>query len=455
MRNFLWAVLAAAGLSATAQDGDWPGFLGPERTGVSPETGLLRQWPPEGPQALWTAAVGPGFAGPAVRDGLVFLLDRAGNDRDLLRCLDLATGKPVWELGLEAPGRMQYSGSRNTPLVTDEHLYLLGPLGHLTCVDRKMRKAVWSKDLFREFQPRTPPPEEHKRFFAVPQWGMTRHPVLYKDLLIVATLLPEAGLVALDRATGEVKWKSKTLAQGFFAHSAPCLATLCGVDQIVVVSNTRVDRNPPATLSGVEAATGKVLWSLETWKRYNVPIPSPVNLGGDRVFIAGGYTLGAGILQVSRPDGAWKTDFAVKDLADCTPHIHTPILYREHLYVQSFDGFHNRGVNSGLMCLDLEGKTKWKSAPERLFDSGGLLIADGLLFVLHGRTGELFLIEAQPDRYRELAKAKVLGAKVQDPNIKQADGLVWAPLALSGGKLLVRDQQQLKCLDVRGKQITP
>jgi hypothetical protein len=92
------------------------------------------------------------------------------------------------------------------------------------------------------------------------------------------------------------------------------------------------------------------------------------------------------------------------------------------------------------VCLDLEGNLKWKSAPQATFDAGGFLVADDLIFIMHGKTGELSLVEAAPDAFKPLAKAKILKAE---------GATVWAPMALSDGKLIVRDLHQMKCLDVR------
>jgi outer membrane protein assembly factor BamB len=191
----------------------------------------------------------------------------------------------------------------------------------------------------------------------------------------------------------------------------------------------------------VDANTGTNLWRYTTTRPYNVPIPSTVPIGNNRLFLTGGYRLGSLVLQAARSNGVWRVEDLVAEPTNCTAHVQTPILYRQHLYANSFDSFHNN-TNNGLVCLDLAGKLKWKSGPEVTFDSGNLIIADGLIYLLHGATGELHLIEATPEAFRLLAKAKVLDAK---------GGQAWAPMALADGRLLVRDLHQLKCLDVRAR----
>lgn len=470
-----WSALAAGRAPAGAAPAPksqaapgWPQFRGPDGTGISPEKGLARAWPEAGPKVLWTAEVGPGFGGPAVRDGRVYLLDRIGDHQDVLRCLDLKDGAERWRYAYDAPGDYPYPGSRTVPTVTDDMVYTAGPLGHLNAVRLATHRPAWSVQVVEAFRsPRLPRDLQVRR----PQWGFAQHPVLYRDWLIVAPHALEAGIVALDRATGEVRWRSRYIGINLFSSVTPYVTALGGVEQVVMVAIADNSRDPPAVVSGVEAATGRLLWQLETWKKYNCPIPMPVRTGPDRLFIAGGYTIGCFGLKV-RPGrtgaDAWHAEYEFRDNMNCTPQIHTPILYRGHLYAQSFDAFHNRR-NHGLVCLTPEGRLVWQSAdrpadlaigsplappadaaspgprpdgPARglTFDQGNLLIAEGLIYVMDGRRGDLWLVEATPEEFRPLAKAHVLDARFRK---------VWAPMALAEGKLLVRDDRCLKCLDVR------
>jgi hypothetical protein len=272
-----------------------------------------------------------------------------------------------------------------------------------------------------------------------PMWGFSHVPILYKDTVIVAPQTIDAGLVALDRATGRLRWRSPDVGSNRFSHVTSRLTTLAGVDQLVAIGIVDGGHNPPAIVTGIDAATGKLLWQKQTWKRYNCPIPTPLPTGDDRLFITGGYTIGCFSLKVTHGGGTWKAAYLFRDNNLVTAHIHTPIFYRGFIYAQSYDKFHQRKQN-GLICLTPEGRLKWKTGPERDFGSGAILIADGLLFVMDGRTGELTLAEASPDGFKELAKAKVLTAKGRS---------VWAPMALSRGRLIVRDLDEMKCLDVR------
>jgi len=414
---------------------DWPQFQGPDASGISPETGLARSWPEAGPRLIWAVDVGPGFAGAAVRDGKVYVLDRANDAQDILRCLDLASGKEEWRLAYDAPGGMEHNGSRQVPAVDEKLVYTVGPFGHLYAVDRKTGRPAWSHNIVTDFR-RSPDPADPAK---PPMWGVSQCPVLYKDTLIVAPQTASVGVVAYERATGRVKWVSPPVGPNGFCYVTPTLVTLCGVDQIIVMANKVPDKWLPATLSSVDAAAGKLLWQLETWKPYKLPVSCPVKIGDDRLFVSGAYGLGCFALKAAREEEKWTVEYVFKDNKNCVAHLHSPLLYKGRLYAQSFDIHQPKGQN-GLVCMDLDGNLRWKTGPDLDFNAGPILIADGLIYILHGKTGELFMAETSPDGYRQLARAKVL---------KGDGGEVWAPMALSDGKLILRDQHQMKCLDVR------
>jgi len=414
---------------------DWPQFQGPDASGISPETGLARSWPEAGPRVLWETDVGPGFGSAAVRDGKVYILDRANDAQDILRCLDLGTGKEEWRFAYDAPGGLEHNGSRQVPAVDEKFVYTVGPFGHMHCIDRTTHRPAWSHNLVNDFR-QPPDPADPAR---PPMWGVSQCPVLYKDTVIVAPQTARVGVAAYDRASGKVRWTSPPVGPNYFCYVTPTLVTLSGTDQVIVMANKQPEKWLPAILSSVDAATGKLLWQLETAKPYKLPVSCPVAIGGDRLFVSGAYGLGCFGLKVSREGGKWAADYAFKNNNNCVAHLHNPLLYKGCLYAQSFDIHQPKGQN-GLVCLDLEGNLRWKTGPDLVFNAGHVLIADGLLFILHGKTGELFLAEASPDGYKQLARAKVLGGE---------GGEVWAPMALSDGKLILRDQRRMKCLDIR------
>jgi outer membrane protein assembly factor BamB len=417
---------------------DWPQYRGPNADGISPERGLARTWPAEGPPVLWTRDLSRGYAGAAVHGGEVFVLDSPNPTQDVLRCLDLTTGKENWTYAYPTQNPRSYPGARTVPTVDATNVFIMSASGQLQCLNRKTRQQVWSHNIINEF-------ERHKQTGdaprGVPQWGITQHPLLYRDTVIAAPHAVKVGVVAYDTLTGDVRWQSPPIGRHCFNHVSPTLCRLLGVDQVVMVANTHCGAKPTAIITGTDANTGTQLWSYVTTTRYNVPIPSPVQVGTDCLFISGGYTIGSFGLWVTGKKGEYNAHATFERNMNCTTHIQTPVVYQGHIYANSFDQFHNK-ENNGLVCLDFDGNLRWKTGPGRTFDSGNLIIGDGLIFILNGATGELSLVRANPDRYELLARAQVLKAE---------GGEAWAPMALADGKLIVRDLRQMKCLDVRNR----
>lgn len=396
--------------------GDWPQFQGPNRNGTSPETGLLRAWPADGPRVVWEFPLGPGFGGPAVRDGEVFVLDRQDDARDVLRCLDLKTGKELWAYTHEAPGSVSYNGSRSTPTVTETHVFTVGMMGDFYCVNRATHELEWHRNLLEAFET------------GLPGWGVTQAPLLYKDWAVVAPQAGRATVAALEQATGETVWEAKL--GGGVGYVTPAVTTLCGVDQAIMV--TAGEGGTVGVVGGVAMADGKVLWSYEGWQ-CKIPIVSPTPLPGDRVFITGEYGAGSAMLKIERDgDGLTARELYKTDL--CGSQIHQPLLIDGYLYLNS----NGNRRSDGMTCMSLDGERRWNTQRRPNFEKGNLLTADGMVYNLDGKSGILHLIEPSPEGYKELAQAKVLDGQK-----------MWSPMALSDGMLLVRSQEVMKCLEVR------
>ena len=426
LRSISCAVALCLLVMCTPATADWPQFQGGNRDGRSLERGISRTWPEKGPRVLWSVRLGPGFASPAVVDGEVYVLDRVGDEKDVLRCLDLATGKESWTYAYDAPGRVGQDGSRGTPTVDADYVYSVGMLGNMTCVDRKTHELVWQKHLLKEFDAK------------MSKWGVAQNPVLYGNLVIVAPQGLDAFVVAFDRKTGAEVWRSEGL--GRLGFVSPAVVTLGGVEQVVMIAasvETKEEVQSPGKVAGLSLEDGTVLWTYEGWS-CKIPITFPMQLPGDRLFVTGGYGAGSVMIQVTRNGDA----FAVKelfrlDMKECGSQIHQPILHEDHLYLNS----NSNEREDGMLCVTLDGKVLWRTSDTRglpTFERGNLLFADGLIIALHGKRGTLHLIKPSPDGYKELAKAKLFsGSKM------------WAPMALSQGKLLVRNQRELKCVDLR------
>lgn len=441
---FLWLCILA-----TSHAADWPRYGGPNCTGASLETNLAHAWPEAGPQVLWTVDVGEGYAGPVVRDGEVYLVDRVEDKQDLLRCLELASGRELWKVAWDAPGKYAENGSRSIPTVDEGVVFVAGPLGEFQCIDRKTHQIVWSKHLVNDFKDpeidisQAPTNREDTlRRTQVPMWGITQAPLLYRDLVIVAPQTQKVGLVAYEKATGKVRWRSEYIGRNWYSHVSPYLAKFDGVDQVIMLAQPSdpeksPDDAPPSNISSIDPKTGVILWKTQSPKPHKIPIPQPVQIGEDRLFITGGYNMGSFILQVSHTEGEWAVKLQAHN-PKATPKLQSPVLYKGRIYLTCFKD--QGGNQNGLVCLGLDGQPLWQTGLDLQFDSGGYLIADDLAFVLHGKTGVLYMLGLSDVGAKVLGRARVLEAK---------HGNVWAPLALADGKLLVRDQNQMKCLDVR------
>jgi len=429
-------------LTAGTRAADWPQFMGADQNGVCAETGLMKTWPGNGPEQLWSAEVGNGYGGVAVVGNEVFLLDRILDKKDALRCLGLADGKELWRYEYDAPGRLSHDGSRSTPTVTEKHVYTIGPHGHVKCIDRSTHKPVWDRNVLEEFDAKKP------------RWGVAQSAVLYEGSVVITPMSAKAGVVALDQATGKERWRSPGVTN--LAYVTPRIANLAGADQLVTIGAWRMkpkdgkrprrghrefDGKPPpwvklarCSVIGVAADDGRLLWTYSDWHCAN-PIPMPFPVGDDRILITGGYFAGSVMLKIGREADDYTVSVLWKN-AELGSQIAYPVLHEDHLYMICNGNF----VKNGLACLDLDGKTKWKTGKDPELDRGHLLPAEGLIYTLDGAKGLLRLIEPSPNGYKEIARKKVFSG----PEL-------WSPLTIAGGRLFVRGPKVLSCLDVRRK----
>lgn len=432
--GFITIVVALAVASAFAED--WPQYYGPRRDGTSKETGLLRTWPKEGPEVLWTAPVGIGYAGPVVSSGKVYLLDRDNKVGDNLRCFDLSSGKELWNFAYDAPGRFDHPGSRSTPAVDGDNVYTCGPLGDLYCISPTTHKPIWNKNIWKDFGGGSGVPANFwsggPRESSLPVWGITQNPLIYGNFVIVASQTSQAGVVAYDKLTGELKWKSPALSGGA-GYVSPSMVKVSGEDHLVMITAaTGFGRNASGgSVNGIDPLSGKVLWTYGNWQ-CGIPVPHAVDAGEGQVLITGGYRAGAAMIRVQKKeDGSFEVTELFKNV-NFGSHTQPPILHKDHFYVQ----YTINERSDGLACMSMDGQVKWKTGDEPAFNKGGAILVGSLLLATDGNK-MLYLIEPDPSGFKPLASAELLEA-----------GENWAPLALADGKLLIRDQKNLKCLAV-------
>jgi outer membrane protein assembly factor BamB len=464
---------------------DWPQYLGPTRNAVSSEKGLLRAWPADGPKVLWTVPLGEGFGGPAISEGKVYIYDRAENKTNILRCLDLATGKEEWNFSFEATGTIDHNGSRSTPAIDGDRIYICDPFGNFHCIDKKTHKALWQKNIWKDFGGAD-----------VPRWAIAQNPLVYQNMVIVASQTDKAGLVAYDKQTGNIIWKTDKLP-GSAGYVSPMMVKINGEDHLVMISAQgrgmgggmppagqgapggapgsapaagqgapggpggsapaagqgapggapgsapAAGQGPPAgggaaptggtpgAVIGYNPKTGALLWSYTGWQ-CSIPCNNVTEIGNNRLFVTGGYNAGSAIIQIEKVSNSYTVKELLKSKEFGT-HVHPAIFYKDHLYGNCT----TNDVRDGMVCMDLKGNVKWKTKTDPLFDKGGFILVDDMIINNNGE-GMFYLIEPTPAGFKMLSKAKLVDSKE-----------AWAPLALSDGKLIVRDQKQMKCVQVK------
>jgi outer membrane protein assembly factor BamB len=391
---------------APARAADWPQFLGPNRNGVSPETGLLQTWPAQGPPQLWEKNVGEGYSGPVVAGERLILFHRL-NDKEVVQCLDAATGQERWNYPYPTSYRDDLGkgdGPRSTPLIAGQRVYTLGADGQLTCLELDTGKRVWERSINSEYRVR-------KGFF-----GVGTSPLVEGGLVVINVGGAGAGIVAFDKETGREVWK--TVRQDA-SYSSPVAATIGGKRQVLFLTRGGiVSLNP----KNGEVFFGKQ-WRSRNNESVNAAAPLVVD---DYAFFSASYGTGAILLRWAN-DGfeeVWHNNESLSS------HYNTSV-YRDG-YLYGIDGRQENGAR--LRCVEFKtGKVLWE---ERRFGCATLVVAEGNLIALTEQ-GDLVLVEATPEAYREKARAHVLNFPCR------------APTALANGRLYGRDDHKLVCWNLK------
>jgi outer membrane protein assembly factor BamB len=414
MRRALIAVLLAA-TSISAGAAEWPQWRGPLRDGISPETGLLKTWPANGPKLLWQLKdIGLGYSTPAVVGDRIYLLSNRGLDDEFVQALSIHDGKQVWSTRLGKVGSPNqippYPGARSTPTVDGNVLYALGSAGDLACIEIASGTVRWRKSLRSDFDGKPG------------MWAYSESPLVDGDKVVCTPGGSKATLVALDKRTGTVVWESAVPEGDAAAYSSVIVAEAAGLRQYVQFLS--------GGLVGVDANTGKFLWRYSrTAKGSPANIPTPV-AHDSHVYSATGRG-GAGLVKLKNTPKGMEAD-EVYASAKLPTSIGGAVLIAGHLY----------GTNSGgLICAEFTtGKVKWQ---ERSIGAASVCYAEGRLY-LHGENGDVALVEATPEAYRELGRFTL------PDQPKRGNSQAWAYPVVANGRLYLRDLGALWCYDVKG-----
>jgi outer membrane protein assembly factor BamB len=406
--------VASLGLQV-ASAADWAQWRGPQRNGISSETGLLSEWPEGGPPLVWHAKeIGDGYSTPAVVGDRIYLISNQGTDDEYVQALSASDARQIWRtrIGKVGPNQgPQYPGSRGTTTVDGKLLYALGSDGDLACIETEDGKVRWAKSLRSDFG-------------GVPgKWAYSESPLVDGNKLLVTPGGAEATIVALDKQTGETIWKCAAPEADEAGYASIITVNAGGKKQYVQFL--------AKGLVGVDAESGKLLWRYDrTAQGSPANIPTPV--AADELIYSAASRSGGGLVKLGVDGDAIKADQVYFE-PKMPSSIGGSVKIGDYLY----------GTNSqGLMCVKFDtGEVKWQN---RSVGAASVLAADGRLYV-NGDTGDVALVELTPDEYRE--KGKFTLPDQPDRGRSKA----WAYPVLADGKLYLRDLGSLWCYDVSKK----
>ena len=395
---------------------NWPQWRGPGRDGISNESGLLAEWPADGPKLVWHAdKIGDGYSTPAVVGDRIYLLSNEGLENEFIQALDTADGHQIWQTRLGKVGNPEqqpsYPAARSTPTVDGDFIYALGSDGDLACLEAASGHIVWTKNIRQDFggEPGV--------------WAYSESPLVDGDRVIVTPGGKDATFVALNKKTGDVVWKG-AVPEGDTAGYASIVSTeVDGHKQYVQFLGKGV--------VGIDASTGKFLWRYDRTGKSPANIPTPVT---DENFVySGGSRSGSALVQIEKSgENAFDAkevyyDMKLPNVIGGSVHV------GDYLYGTT---------RTELVCANFKtGEVKWSE--KRGIAPASIFYADGRLY-LHGENGDVALVEATPDGFHELGK-------FTPPNPPdRGTSKAWAYPVVADGRLYIRDMGSLWCYDVKG-----
>jgi outer membrane protein assembly factor BamB len=412
-------VFGLTGGLAGATANDWPQWRGPERNGLSRETGLLDRWPDGGPQLRWHLKdIGSGYAAPVVVRERIYVLGNDGLDDEFVQALATRNGARLWRTRLGKVGNPdqepKLAAARSTPTVDGSLVYALGSDGDLACVTAATGEVRWRKNLRADFGGKPG------------MWAYAESPLIDGDLLICTPGGAEATMVGLNKVSGATVWKCALPEGDEAAYASVIVVNAAGRKQYVQMLEKG--------LVGLDAQTGKFLWRHDrTVSKFRANIPTPV-AHGDMVYSAGAGT-GGGVVRLEA-----KADSVASDPGYFSSKMPTAVggavLVGDHLYGTT---------GQAMLCVEFAtGTVKWE---ERGLGAGALLYADGAIY-LHAESGEVGLVEASPNGYVERGRFR----PPDRPARKEPMEKSWAYPVLAEGQLYLRDHGSLWCYDVRARK---
>lgn len=405
---------------ALALSADWPAWRGPDRNGLSADTGLLKQWPTAGPQLAFRAdGLGNGFSSLAIAGSRILTMGDRGADQFVI-ALHGEDGKQLWATKVGGAWEDEYAGPRSTPTVDGDRVYVLTTDGDLVCLDLASGKEKWRKSISRDY-----------RGGMMSGWRFAESPLVDGDRVVFTPGAPKALLAAVDKLTGRELWRSATPDFGSrgkdgAAYSSVVVSNAGGVKQYVQLTGRG--------LVGVRASDGWVLWSYNRIANDVANIPTPI-VKDDYVFAATGYSTGSALLKLSKNG----EKFDIQEVYFLGPNVFQNhhggmVLVGDYLYAGQG---HNRGFP---ICIEfLTGKVKW-GGDIRNAGSGSAAVtyADGHVYFRY-QNGIMMLVEATPEGYKEKGSFEIPARRTYS----------WSHPVVTNGRLYLREQGALLVYKLR------
>jgi outer membrane protein assembly factor BamB len=434
MSNLRVALVACtlASLASPAVADQWPQWMGPKRDNIWREEGIIKEFPEGGPKILWRTPVAGGYAGPAVVDGRVYVMDYVTSDdvkianferkpssgTERILCLDEATGKEKWKVEYPVAYDISYpAGPRCTPTVDGGKVYCLGAVGDLHCLDAATGEILWKKNFPTEYNTKTA------------LWGYSSHPLVDGDNLICIVGGEGTHAVAFDKNTGEQKWAALTAPEQ--GYSPPTIIEAGGVRQLVLLA--------PNAVASVDPATGKEYWSVPYTATNGSIIMSPV-VDGDLLYV-GGYSNQSLLLKLAEDKPAAEVVWANKGQQAISPINVQPYTEDGILY-----GFDQKGT---LRAVELAaGKRLWETSEpvsERPANSGtAFIVRHGDVRWMFNDSGDLVIAKITPEGFEELDRAHV----IEPTNDAFGRDVVWCAPAFANKRAYIRNDEECICVDL-------
>ncbi|HEX5223387.1 MAG TPA: PQQ-binding-like beta-propeller repeat protein [Verrucomicrobiae bacterium] len=411
------AALAAVALNAYAAD--FPQWRGPKRDGHSPETGLLKEWPKDGPKLVWQVKdIASGYSTPSIVGDRIYLISNEGMENEFALALSTKDGSRVWSTKLGVVGNPQqdpsYPAARSTPTVEGKVLYALGSDGDLVCLETTTGKEKWRKSLRKDFGGKPG------------VWAYSESPLIDGDALICTPGGSDATMVALNKNTGATIWKCALPDGGDASYACLIVFESTGTKQYVQFLQQG--------LIGVEAKTGKLLWRYGRSAKDSPAVIITPLADGDYVY-SGAFRAGGALVKPTKKDG----EFVAEEI-----YFNNKLPVGLGGVVKAGDYLYGSS-GQGVMCVDFKtGEIKWE---ERGIGPSSWLVADGRLY-LHAERGDVALLEPTPEAYHEKGRFTPPDQPTRLNQMEKA----WAYPVIANGRLYIRDQNSLWCYDIKTRK---